>query len=239
MSDFEDALALRFAAVADPSDDSDWLDVQRRLRRAKRRRVLTISLVAAAAVLVAAPAFALTRAVVDFFSSASAPPAAVLNFAQLGRGAPEGMDPRAIASEARVVASRDLADGSTVTLSVAPTAAGGFCYLVSRPSAALAGGCDARREIPFAPAFAAATYPLGSAILSGSILDAAAATAEIRTADGVSLDLPIVRVSTPINASFYFGEIEISRGSFPLTTTIRDTAGNLIARKTIPAPPTP
>lgn len=51
-----DVLLERFAALADPTDDSDWLDVRRRARRTRRRIALPIA--AAAAVLVAAAAVA-------------------------------------------------------------------------------------------------------------------------------------------------------------------------------------
>ena len=207
---------------------------------ARRSSLRPVMIAATVALLVlVAPAFALRNTVIDFFSSAPASPAAVVDFTQLGRGAPVGMDPRADAAQARTVASRALADGSTMKLYAAPTSTGGFCYLVSGPSVALAGGCDARREIPFAAGFAADTYPNGVAILHGSTLDPAAQTAEVMTANGRTTNLPLVRVSAPVDASLYFGSIPIMRGSFPLTVTIRDSNRQILASKPIPAPPTP
>lgn len=49
----DDVLFTRFAALADPTDDSDWLDVRRRARRA-RMRVAVVATASAAAILVAA-----------------------------------------------------------------------------------------------------------------------------------------------------------------------------------------
>jgi hypothetical protein len=218
----------------------DAIAETRPVPRRRQFRATTLLLAAAVAlVALVAPAFALTRVAIQFFSSPAAPAVAIVNFAELSTGAPAGMDPRAIAGEARAVARQRLADGNVLTLSVAPTATGGFCYLVSSRSDALAGGCDARREIPFASGLAAASYPQGSAILSGSVLNPDAATAGISMANGSHIELAIVHVSSPINASFYFGEARISRASFPLTTTIRDDDGEVVASRTIPAPPGP
>lgn len=48
------ALVERFAALADTTDDGDWLDVQRRSRRSRRRFVVPAVLVAAAVLAAAA-----------------------------------------------------------------------------------------------------------------------------------------------------------------------------------------
>ena len=49
-----DTLAVRFAALADHADDSDWLDVRRRARRRSRRFALPVASAAAAIVAAAA-----------------------------------------------------------------------------------------------------------------------------------------------------------------------------------------
>jgi hypothetical protein len=51
-----DVLLARFAALADPTDDSDWLDVRRRARHMHTR--VAVAVASAAAVLVAAAALA-------------------------------------------------------------------------------------------------------------------------------------------------------------------------------------
>jgi hypothetical protein len=45
-----DLVAERFAALAETTDDSDWLDVRRRARRRRARFVVPVALVAAAAI---------------------------------------------------------------------------------------------------------------------------------------------------------------------------------------------
>jgi hypothetical protein len=49
-----DALLERFAALADPTDDSDWLDVRRRARRTRKRAALAATAAAAVVVVTAA-----------------------------------------------------------------------------------------------------------------------------------------------------------------------------------------
>lgn len=207
-------------------------------RRLSRRTTIVLAAAIALAALTA-PALAVTRVVIDFFSSPAAPRATVVSFAQMSAGAPEGMDPRAIGGEARTISRGHVADGKPVTLSLAPTTEGGFCYLVGFGSVGGAGGCDATRALPFAPGFAAERYPQGPAIVYGYILNQLATVAEIHTSDGTTTRLPLLRVSSPIDASFYVGEIPTTAQAFPLTTSILDPDGKVIASKTFPPPPPP
>jgi hypothetical protein len=207
------------------------------LRRRLSRRTTIVLAAAVALSALTAPALAVTRAVIDFFSSPAAPRATVVDFTQMSVGAPEGMDPRATGSEARTISRGHLADGRPVTLSIAPTTEGGFCYLVSFGSVGRAGGCDARRTLPFSPGLAAERYPQGPAIVYGSVLNPLATVAEIHTPEGTTTRLPLLRVSSPIDASFYVGEIPTPAQAFPLTTSILDPDGKVIASKTFPPPP--
>ena len=86
-------LAERLAPLVDAPSAPDWGDVTRRVRRARRRRTLTAALVVVGAVVVAAPAFGLGRYAIDWLSADPAPDRVQLDFAQLGVGAPKGMDP--------------------------------------------------------------------------------------------------------------------------------------------------
>ena len=138
MTDFEIAFAARCAAITDTRDDSDWLDVERRVRRSSRRRKLTITLIAAAAVLIVAPAFALRGSIIDFFSADPAPANVVRDFGSLEVGAPPGMAPGVDPEEARKVASFPF-DGKQHVLYVAPTKGGGFCQSWTNSG----GGCRA------------------------------------------------------------------------------------------------
>ena len=142
MTDFEIAFAARCAAITDTRDDSDWLDVQRRVRRSSRRRKLTIALIAAAAVLIVAPAFALRGTIIDFFSADPAPAHIVRDFGSLEVGAPPGMAPGVDPQQARKVASFPF-DGKQHVLYVAPTKGGGFCQSWTNAF----GGCRATRTL--------------------------------------------------------------------------------------------
>ena len=142
MTDFEIAFAARCAAITDTRDDSDWLDVQRRVRRSSRRRKLTIALIAAAAVLIVAPAFALRGSIIDFFSADPAPANVVRDFGSLEVGAPPGMAPGVDPEQARKVASFPF-DGKQHVLYVAPTKGGGFCESWTKAF----GGCRTTRTL--------------------------------------------------------------------------------------------
>ena len=86
-------LAERLALLVDAPSTPDWGDVTRRVRRARRRRTLTTALVVVGVLVVAAPAFGLGRYAIDWLSADPAPDRVQLDFAQLGVGAPKGMDP--------------------------------------------------------------------------------------------------------------------------------------------------
>lgn len=143
MTDFETVLAARFAALADTNDDSDWLDVERRMRGAKRRRALTVGLIAAAAVLIVAPAWALRGPIIDFFSADPAPAPVVRDFGSLQVGAPPGMAPGVRPGQARRVTSVRI-EGRAHVLYVAPTTGGGFCESWTHAF----GGCRSTRTLP-------------------------------------------------------------------------------------------
>ena len=104
-------LAERLALLVDAPSTPDWGDVTRRVRRARRRRTLTTALVVVGVLVVAAPAFGLGRYAIDWLSADPAPDRVQLDFAQLGVGAPKGMDPRIVPNAARKVTVVTLADG--------------------------------------------------------------------------------------------------------------------------------
>lgn len=204
--------------------------------RVRRPVVLLAATVAGAALVL--PALAFTNAIPrisDWFSNPRAPTSAIVLFAELGRGAPSGMDPRVIASETRTLMRLTLADGTSVRLFLAPTRQGGFCLDIE----GLGGGCDARREIPFNVGSAARRYPQGSAVVYGSALPAKAVETEIRPARGPSERVSLTRVSTPIDAGFFVVNIRDPAHAFPLTVTFLDARGGKIVTKTVPAPPNP
>lgn len=191
-------------------------------RRLGRRSVLF----AAAVVLVvalASPAFGVVQLVVDFFSSPPAPHATIVSFGDVEAGAPDLMDPHVAPGEARRVAQFQISDGSTVSLSVVPTKSGGFCEEFS----GFAETCDAARQVPIDLGFAAKRLPGGPAIIFGSVLSPVAVRVEVTLSDGQTVQVPLTRVSAPINAGFYFLQIDPSQG--PISGRALDEAGNVVA----------
>lgn len=206
-------------------------------RRYSRRAVVLLAATVAAAVVVL-PALAFTNVVPgisDWFASPKAPRQAVVDFEELGRGVPAGMDTRVIAAEARTLLEIRLADGAPARLFVAPTRQGGFCLEIE----GLGGGCDAARKIPFDVGFAAKRYPQGPAVVYGSALSSEAVEAEIRSASGEIQRVVLTRVSAPINAGFFVANVRAIARGFPIHVTLRDGEGDVVGAKTIPVPPSP
>jgi hypothetical protein len=204
-------------------------------KRLYRRHWLLLAATAVIAVTIAAPAFGVVQLVVDFFSSPPAPHGTVVSFGQLEVEAPTGMDPQVVAAEARRVAQFRLTDGSAVSLLVAPTKQGGFCEEFS----GFEEGCDAAREIPFGLGFAAKALPTGPAIISGSVLSPKVVRVEVTLSNGHTVRPALTRVSEPINASFYF--LEIDPALRPVSGRAFDPAGNIVASYDLPTgtPPSP
>ena len=107
--------AERLAPLVD-TQAPDWGDVTRRVRRARRRRTLTTALVVVGVLVVAAPAFGLADRDRLAERRTSAPDRVQLDFAQLGVGAPKGVDPRIVPNAARKVTVVTLADRAAYPL---------------------------------------------------------------------------------------------------------------------------
>lgn len=180
------------------------------VRRTRRRRALTVVVAVIIAALIVAPALGLGIPGIDFFAAEKAPPQAVENFDSLSVGAPPGMDPRVIAGEARKLETMTVT-GERQTVWVAPTKAGGFCYLWA--GAGGGGGCDKLGTTPLSVSW------LGRSDLSyddavtpdpsdyrGIAVHASAryvASVELRFADGTVVQPPITWVSEPIGHGFF------------------------------------
>lgn len=214
----DELLASRFATLSNRLDDSDWADVlarssgsspaRRRHPRRRARLVLAVPLVAALVFLVA-PALGIGPPALDFFAAKHAPKRVVVQFEQLGVGAPAKMNPRAIPGQARLVTTYHLRDGTAVPLWVAPTRRGGFCFL------SLGGGCQARHvRIPSEPGDVdAGAIGLGvagihgSTVLAGSVFDKRISEIEVRFRYSSPEQVPLLWVSPPIGAGFFFYEL--------------------------------
>jgi hypothetical protein len=206
MTDASDRLfAERFAALADPHDDSDWLDVRRRAgcSRKRRRAWVVVPLAAALTALVVGSALAYYGDVVDFVGAEKAPQKDVTLFEELSVGAPPGMDPQAIGSEARRIETTTLT-GEREAVFVAPTKAGGYC---AHWEGSGGGGCDKLGTTPLSVGWwmngRRASKP-ASAGIALSVNARYVASIELRFSDGVVLRPPLTWVSAPIDRGFFF-----------------------------------
>jgi hypothetical protein len=211
---------MELLAIADAISDT-----QRSVARPSRNRKALLVAVAAV-MLVAAPAYALVRVVIDFNSSPPASALVVKQFSYLDATAPEGMNPNVLSGSARKVSSFALTDGSTVVLSVAPTKSGGFCEDWGK----LAETCDASRTTPMDLGAAAWRIPQGPAFVFGDVLSQDAVRVELRWAYGRLVRVPLTRVSTPIEASFFFYALDVA-GDNPTSAVALDPSGTVVAEQ--------
>jgi hypothetical protein len=241
----DDILAARLAALANPIDDSDWLDVMRHAQHGRigRRHLLAAAIIAVLAVAIATPAFGLHRAIIDWFQAEPAPERVQLQFARLPIGAPPGMDPGVIPNAARKVTEMRH-DGEMHVLWVAPTRQDGFCYQWTE----LFGGCRKDRLPP--PALPQLSPDLNSFLLGltwspdaqgvmqnfgGALLAMDTERLVAEFADGAEIEIPITWVSPPINAGFYLYWVpaEHRRPGHHMTALVaEDRDGKTLARQT-------
>jgi hypothetical protein len=182
--------------------------------RDRRRRVLPALGAAGllAAALVVAPALGLGIPGIDFLSAEKAPPRIVKSFAELGEGAPAGMNPNVIPGETRKVMSVLPSGGVEHTLWVAPTVAGGLCVEWESKNGG-EGGCDSAGEAPLSitwsrpqvfepPNFHAGDFRRITGFAHSKWVD----DVEIHLSDGSTVEPSITWVSAPISAGFFFYE---------------------------------
>jgi len=180
-----------------------------RSSRPRRYARLAVALVILLlAVPLAATALGVGLPVVDFLGAEKAPPVAVENFESLSAGAPEGMDPRAVAGEARELTLVS-ASGEEQTLWLAPTKAGGFCFLWA--GVAGPGGCDRLGTVPLDVMWwsraGTGSDGAGGSRIEGIAVHASAryvSTVELRFADGTVMRPSLTWVSEPISHGFFF-----------------------------------
>jgi hypothetical protein len=249
MTDHEvDLLGQRLAAFAHPQDDSDWTAIHRRQRRLPRL-VLGIGLLVVA-VVAAGAVFGLYREVLPFASQEPAPAPVVKDFQTLfgGEAAPPGMDPHVLAGETKRVATYA---GGKYVLYVAPTKTGGFCESFVR----LFGGCRQERTLPpgapigrpdeidpFAIGTMGAMSGNGPTILGGDLLLPAGTSLSVEFADGSSAAIPVVFVSSPIDAGFFLypvpaEHLRVGHGARYLVA--HDPHGDVVAKARISGPTHP
>lgn len=222
-----DILAERFAALRNPIDDSDWLEVRRRARDG--RRWLAVPLAAALAAILVGSALALYGRIVDFFDAEPAPERVVVHFGQQDARGKIGLGQRVNAGEARKITEATIR-GKRSSLFVAPTPDGGFCWLWERS----AGSC-ARTKLNTldepVSAISLESPKGGAAQLSGVVLDPAVARVVVEADDGARSEVEVVWVSSPIDAGFFVYEAR----DRPIVTLIGlDEDGRELHRQAFP-----
>jgi hypothetical protein len=224
----EDLLRHRMARLGAGPPTANWDEVRARgVGLRKRRRGTFVGIAAAAALaVVVTPAFGLGAAVIDFFQAEPAPEVLKRHFAEFDRGAPSGMEPGVVASEARAVIRRDLSAGR-FTLWVAPTRQGGYCLALGRDAHGFAASCDRLGELRLAPA-GTKRGPGTPWLQFGAVKAADATRVEIELDDGTSVDTELVWVSEPIDAGFFVTELPFGREAIAFVA--RDHHGNELAR---------
>jgi hypothetical protein len=193
-------LAERFAALSNPPDDSDWLDVRRRAGLRRGRAWLALPLAAVLAVVIVGSALALYRDEIDFWSAPSAPERIVVEWEKMRALAKAGVGfgPNVVPGEARRVAFFEL-DGEPRPLFVAPTEDGGFCTRLH-----FTGTCG--RIDRSQPSFAVGGLQSdqgGLDWISGHFLDPDIRRLALEYVDGTSVPIPFVWVTAPIDAGFF------------------------------------
>lgn len=203
-------------APADARFGPAWDEVLRRAlpggRRLTPRRVGLCALAFSIVVYLAAPAFGLGTPFLDFFSSQPAPKRVVKDFAQQNAaGSLVGMNPKVLAGEARRVTVYRLRSGRPFPLDVAPRHGGGFCFDFGY-SGSCAGSRGARGpKPPDRPGdhdvAAIALTRIGyhrSSVLAGYVYDKRIAKLVVRFRRQRPVDVPLLWVSRPIDAGFFF-----------------------------------
>jgi hypothetical protein len=229
-----DLLAERLAPLANPLDDSDWLDVRRRART-MRRSWLLIPVAAAIAVILAGSAFALYGELVDFISAEPAPDRVVVQFGQMDARGSIGFGPRVKAGEARRITEATI-EGKRRTLYVAPTPDGGFCWMWTTVS----GSCGRTQVAPGREAVSASWRESrggGPALLTGRILDPAVTRVLLEYENGERSEISFVWVSKPIDAGFFIFEVpaeHLQVGKRGRTLLSIDKDGRELAAQTFP-----
>jgi hypothetical protein len=239
----DDLLAPRFAALAYPFDDSDWADVLGRARAAATRRrrpgqrgsLILAVVLAAAVVFLVAPAFGIGPATLDFFKAKHAPRPVALDFERMNVGAPKNMSPGVIPGQTRLVKTYHLRNGRPFPLWVAPTRKGSFCFTFGG-----GGGCSARHVTTGHKAGDVDSGAIGlsiegafhSTVLAGYVYDKDIAELQVRFTHGSPVTVPLLWVSPPIDAGFFFYDLtEFQRTHHSVAAVLAlDKQGRMLAR---------
>jgi hypothetical protein len=232
----EEQLRLRLEALAAGPATADWTDARARAEGLQRRRTrLTIAFAVLAAVVVAAPTFAVVTGRIDFWSAQPAPESWKKVFAEMDRISAGGPGSRHSIpfKEARAAISKEI-DGKRVALYVAPKD-GGFClYLLEDlvpGGGGGAGACvdDGDRLTRFGE-LGASRRPRR---IFGSTAAEGARQFDVILEDKTSVRTDVLWVSEPIDAGLYL--IEVPAGPPGQSFVVRDAEGRELARRGMPS----
>ena len=232
-------------APADEVGEPAWDEIVRRalpaVRRLTPRRAGLYLLAAAVVVYLAAPAFGLGTPFADFFSSKPAPKQVVRDFEQQNAVGAHGFgfNPKVLAGQARRITVYRLRSGRPFPLDVAPRRGGGFCF-----DFGFSGSCAGPRgaRVPKAPdspgdqnVAAIALTRIGyhrSSVLAGYVYDKRIAKLVVRFRRQRPVDVPLLWVSRPIDAGFFFYNLtEFQRTHHNVAAVVAvDAHGKEVAR---------
>lgn len=214
-----------------------WSDVLARAGVRPRRRRLALALALAGALaLVAAPALALRGRLTAIFSARPQPPRVEREYSSLPLAGRIGGMLHSRIDSARLAWTWGRADGSALRLRVASVESGGFCWRAGLGRTSLGGGCEtARKRATFRrAAVLTGPSPSGGLQVAGYVTYADAASFAVVYRSGVSTRIPLVWISKPIDAGFFF--FEAPPGRKLLRLVIRDRDGRVVSRSTLPGP---
>lgn len=209
-------LDTRLGALADPADDSSWLEVTTRARALRRRRRVPVMVAAALALafVVVAPAVGLRGKIIQLFDDAAPAPERVeRSFASLDQGVPPRLGTGVVADRARKVF-----ETQGVVLWLAPTTRGGFCSLVEVRGNGGGGEC-----VTLYDRLSVDVSLHGRiALIHGFAQQKRAASLVLGFQDGESASVPLVWVSAPVDTGFFVYAVpEQHRREGHLPTTLR------------------
>jgi hypothetical protein len=229
LSEFDGVLRERLLKATELPHEADWEAVERRARqlgardpRGLTRRRVAVAALVVLAIALAAPALGVDRAVIDFLSAGEAPNVVRVDFRHwFDEVSPEQRRPGVVPEQARKVYTFTATSGSYV-LYMSP-ARDGYCWALR----GVAGACETRSSRVIGPLFSdisdlsnPSTEPV---LITGPINDASAQRLVLTFQDGERIDLPFVLVSAPIDAGFFYYEVESEhwqRGLRPSKLTV-------------------
>ena len=226
MTTFETELTTRFAALADRTDDANWMEVVARARAARRhrRRVpIAIAAALASAVVIASPATGVGGKIVRLFDRAGPPPQQIV----------ESYRGRADVQAAHAIKVLDARMGPHMTwaLWVAPTKNGGFCM---SPGSCYGPRIRSDDRLNLGVCLCGRVAQDGEilappVVLEGGTSNERANSLLLRFEDGESQPIPLVWVGAPVNAAFFLYGVpkrHWQKGHLPTMLTMLSADGD-------------